>query len=89
MTSVRVQESAALRIDEIYRNTRDRWGTVQASVYVGGLFEAFDRIAIGGVPSRPIPAEFGVDGYVFSVRKALRVLETARRRGHRNRHGSA
>lgn len=69
MISVRVQESAALRIDEIYRYTRDRWGTVQADAYVGGLFEAFDRIATGGVLSRPIPAEFGVDGYVFRYEK--------------------
>ena len=69
MISVRVQESAALRIDEIYRYTRDRWGTVQADAYVGGLFEAFDSIATGGVPSRPIPAEFGVDGYVFRYEK--------------------
>ena len=65
MTSVRVQESAALRIDDIYRYTRDRWGTAQADAYVGGLFEAFDAIATGGVSSRPIPADFGVDGYVF------------------------
>ena len=69
MISVRVQESAALRIDEIYRYTRDRWGTVQADAYVDGLFEAFDRIAAGGVPSRPIPTEFGVDGYVFRYEK--------------------
>ena len=30
-----------------------------------GLFEAFGRIAGGRVPSRPVPAAFGVDGYVF------------------------
>ena len=69
MKSVRVQESAALRIDEIYRYTRDRWGTDQADAYVSGLFQAFDRIATGGVPSRPIPAEFGVDGFVFRYEK--------------------
>ena len=69
MKSVRVQESAALRIDEIYRYTRDQWGTDQADAYVSGLFQAFDRIATGGVPSRPIPAEFGVDGFVFRYEK--------------------
>ena len=44
-------------------------GTVQADAYIGGLFEAFDGTAPGGVPSRPIPAEFGVDGYVFRYEK--------------------
>ena len=69
MTSVRVQEAASLRIDEIYRYTRDRWGTAQAVSYITGLFDAFERIATGGVPSRPIPADFGVEGYVFRYEK--------------------
>ena len=30
MIAVRVQGSAALRIDEIYRYSRDRWGRTQA-----------------------------------------------------------
>ena len=62
MTRIRVQEAASRRIDEIYWYTRERWGTAQADVYVTGLFEAFDRIATGDALSRPIPAEFGVDG---------------------------
>jgi plasmid stabilization system protein ParE len=61
--AVRVQESASHRIDEIYRYTRDRWGSEQADRYVTGLFEAFARIESRGVASRPIPAEFGVDGF--------------------------
>lgn len=65
MTAVRVQEAAALRIDEIYRYSRERWGEVRANAYLTGLFEAFESIATGGVASRPVPAEFGVDGYVF------------------------
>lgn len=69
MTSVRVQEAASLRIDEIYRYSRDRWGTAQADTYITGLFEAFDRLATGGVPSRPIPAEFGVNGFDFGYKK--------------------
>ena len=69
MTSVRVQEAASLRIDEIYRYSRDRWGTARGDSYIIGLFETFDRIATGGVPSRPVPAEFGVDGYVFRYEK--------------------
>ena len=69
MTAVRVQEGASVRIDEIYRYSRERWGVARAEAYVVGLFEAFDRIAAGGVSSRPIPAEFGVDGYVFRYEK--------------------
>lgn len=63
--SVRIQESASHRLDEIYRYTRDQWGSDQADRYITGLFEAFDEISAHGVMSRPIPAEFGVSGYFF------------------------
>ena len=69
MTRIRVQEAASRRIDEIYRYSRERWGTERADAYVIGLFEAFDRIASGDVLSRPIPAELGVDGYFFRYEK--------------------
>lgn len=69
MPAVRVQETASHRIDEIYRYTRDRWGTEQADRYITGLFEAFDQIETRGVFSRPIPAEFGVDGYFFRYQR--------------------
>ena len=69
MTPVRVQEAAALRIDEIHRYSRERWGKAQADAYVTGLFEAFEGIAAGAVVSRPVPAEFGVDGCVFRYRR--------------------
>ena len=65
MTRIRVQEAAAARIDAIYRYTRERWGEAQAHEYVTGLFDAFEGIESGAVASRPIPAEFGVAGYVF------------------------
>ena len=63
--AVRVQEAASLRLDEIYRYTRDRLGADQADRYIIVLFAAFDRIEGGGVASRPVPAEFGVDGFYF------------------------
>jgi toxin ParE1/3/4 len=63
--AVRIQERASLRMDEIYRYTRDRWGTDQADHYITDLFAAFDRIESHGVASRPIPAEFGVQGFYF------------------------
>jgi len=63
--AVRVQEAASLRLDDIYRYTRDRWGRDQADRYITGMFAAFEKIESRGVSSVPIPAEFGVDGYVF------------------------
>lgn len=60
-----VQEAASWRLDQIYRYTRDRWGTQQADRYITGLFEAFDGIATHRTSSQPIPAEFGIEGYLF------------------------
>jgi plasmid stabilization system protein ParE len=65
MAAIRIQEAASHRVDAIYRYTRDRWGTEQADRYISGLFDAFDKIEPRGVTSRPIPAEFGVEGYFF------------------------
>jgi|SRR5580658_607981 toxin ParE1/3/4 len=65
MAAVRVQAAASHRLDEIYRYTRARRGTEQADRYIIGLFEAFDRIETHGVVSKPVPPEFGVDGYYF------------------------
>ncbi|MDS1139307.1 type II toxin-antitoxin system RelE/ParE family toxin [Pusillimonas sp. SM2304] len=62
---VRVQEAATYRLDEIYRYTRDHWGRQQADRYINGLFKAFAGIDTRKTPSRPIPAEFGIDGYFF------------------------
>ena len=63
--AVRVQEAASLRLDDIYRYTRDRWGAEQADRYITDLFAAFEKIEGHGAASRPIPAEFGVDGFYF------------------------
>ena len=63
--AVRVQEAASLRLDEIYRYTRDRWGAEQADCYITGLFAAFNKIEVHGVSSRSIPAEFAIDGFYF------------------------
>jgi toxin ParE1/3/4 len=71
MAAVRIHEAASLRLDEIYRYTRDRWGEEQAGEYISGLFAAFDGIEINAVRSRPVPAEFGVEGYCFRYRRHL------------------
>ena len=65
--AIRVQEAASLRLDEIYRYTRDRWGIEQAERYITELFAAFGQIESHGVASRPIPAEFGVEGLYFRL----------------------
>lgn len=65
MAAIRIQEAASHRLDDIYRYTRERWGTEQAERYITGLFAAFDKIDSHAVVSRPIPAAFGVDGYFF------------------------
>ena len=65
MAAIRIQAGASLRLDDIYRYTRDRWGAEQADRYIIGLFAAFDKIASHGVASKPVPAEFGVDGFFF------------------------
>ncbi len=69
LANVRVQEGASFRIDEIYQYTRDRWGPDQADTYITGLFEAFDKIVTHEVMSRPVPAEFGIEGFFFRYEK--------------------
>lgn len=63
--AVLVQEAASRRLDEIFRYTKERWGSEQAERYIFDLFTAFDRIESHGVISRQIPAEFGVEGFYF------------------------
>ncbi|MCK6451860.1 MAG: type II toxin-antitoxin system RelE/ParE family toxin [Alphaproteobacteria bacterium] len=65
MAAIRIQEAASHRLDEIYRYTRSRWGTKQADRYIARMFEAFHSIGTRGVVSKPVPAEFGVEGYFF------------------------
>lgn len=65
MSAIRIQEAASHRLDEIYCYTRERWGEKQANRYITGLFAAFDKIETHGVVSKPIPAEFVVDGFFF------------------------
>ncbi len=72
MAAIRIQEAASHRLDEIYRYTRERWGKDQAQRYIEGLFETFGRIETRAVTSRPVPAEFGVDG--FAVRYERHVI---------------
>ena len=63
MTSFRLSPAAEARLDEIYDYTRETWGEGQADRYIRGLFDAFTAIARREIVWRPIPAEFGVDGW--------------------------
>ena len=71
MAVVRIQEAASHRLDEIYRYTREHWGVEQADRYIDGLFEVFTGIESRQVTSRPVPAEFGVEGYVCRYERHL------------------
>ncbi|GAA0542713.1 plasmid stabilization system protein ParE [Rhizomicrobium palustre] len=71
MRAIRIQEAASHRLDEIYRFTRERWGQKQAERYITGLFAAFEKIETHGVTSKPIPAEFGVDGFFFRYERHI------------------
>ncbi len=69
MTEFLVQKAASYRIDEIYRYTLEHWGKTKADAYVEGLFDSFGKIDAHEILSRPIPAEFGVDGFFFLYQK--------------------
>ncbi len=71
MTNIRIQEAASFRIDEVYQYARDRWGSAQADAYITGLFATFEKITAHEVMSRPIPAEFGVEGFFFRYKKHI------------------
>ena len=59
-----VQRAAGLRLDNIYRYTKDAWGKKQADKYIRGLFDQFEAISDNTARSHPIPAEFNVEGFV-------------------------
>ena len=64
-----VQDAASHRIDEIYQYTLRQWEAEQAEAYVIGLFATFAKIETHEVLSRPIPAEFEVDGFFCRYEK--------------------
>lgn len=76
MTAVRFQERAAARLDEIDRNTLEHWGKDQADRYLYILFESFEQAAVGDLPSRPIPAEFGIAVILHERMHQTRRLES-------------
>jgi len=67
--TIRFQQAALIRLDEIFLYTRDRWGGEQAQRYSDGLFEAISGVLDGRTRSRPIPAEFEVRGSYFRYQR--------------------
>ena len=64
-SKIRIQAAASFRIDEIYRYTLNKHGSVQAEKYIRDLFNSFEQISDKTVFSRPIPADFGVQGFYY------------------------
>ena len=65
MMAILIQKAASVRLDEIFAYTQATWGEAQAEAYIRDLFMAFERIETHRVRSKPIPAEFGVNGFYF------------------------
>ena len=63
MSRLRILPSAEHRIDDIYLDTAERWGADQADRYLRGLYARLYAIAARDFPWRPLPADFGTDGY--------------------------
>jgi toxin ParE1/3/4 len=63
--AVRIKAAASLRLDGIRRKTRGHWDAEQVDLYITDLFAAFDKIEVHGIASRPIPAEFAINGFFF------------------------
>jgi toxin ParE1/3/4 len=58
-----LQPAAAARLEDIYSHTIEKFGSAQADRYLDGVFELFGEIAEKRITWRPVPGEFGVDGY--------------------------
>lgn len=69
MAGYLIQGAASYRIDEIYQYTLKKWGSDRAKAYIEGLFDSFAKVVTREVLSRPVPAEFGIDGYFYRYEK--------------------
>jgi toxin ParE1/3/4 len=64
MSAYLVEPGADRALDEIYEFTASNWGEGQADAYISGMFDFFEAVASKNIIWRPVPAEFGVSGYV-------------------------
>ena len=63
--AIRIQEAASVRLDEIYRYTRDTVGRGAGRNLHHRLVRRLRADRNTRCHSRPVPAEFGVEGYFF------------------------
>jgi len=61
--------AASHRISEIYQYTLNNFGQKQAIKYIEGLFNSFSNIKNKKQLSRPIPAEFEVEGFYYQYQQ--------------------
>lgn len=69
MTSYVLSSAAKVALVDIYAYSVEMWGAAQADTYLDGLFAALDEIAKRKRVWRPIPPEFGVNGYFARYKK--------------------
>jgi toxin ParE1/3/4 len=65
VTRYELSPRAKAAIAEIHDYTHDQWGPKQADRYIDSLIDLFDRIVLKLVLWRPIPPDFGVQGFVW------------------------
>ncbi len=65
----KVLKSAGFRIDDIYVWTAQNFGIEQANSYIRELFDSFEKIERGESFSKPIPADFGIQGYYYRFKR--------------------
>lgn len=79
MTSYQLTPAARATLVDIYVYTHNTWGLKQADTYLDGLYSCFEEISSKQKLWRPIPNQYGVDGYFTRYQKHLvywRELET-------------
>ncbi len=69
MSRVKYGPRALAALDEIYRYTSRTWGRAQSDTYLDGLFSLCRQLQDRA--HRPIPAGYGVEGFVTPYRRHL------------------
>jgi plasmid stabilization system protein ParE len=62
---IKIQHSASILIDEIYRYTKSSHSEEYSKTYIGGLFTSFNGVSDSQTKSFPISADFDVHGFYY------------------------
>ena len=68
MSDYRIEAAAVEQIEDIYIYSVDVWGEGKAREYLTGLYAFFGSIVDQTVVWRPLPAGFGINGFVGRYR---------------------